>query len=84
MLHDSCDSLVKNAQPFIITGRKWKAKIAVKNAESPLKMKEIIGTMVNGRAGLDLHSQCWWFKEFTINKRKMVLEEIHHLESDYC
>ena len=45
MLRDSCDPLVKNAQPSVITGRKWKAKIAVENAESALRMKEIIGTM---------------------------------------
>ena len=36
--------------------------------------------MANGRVGLNLYSQRWWFKESTINKRKMVSEEIHHLE----
>ena len=40
MLHDSRDSLVKNAQPSVITGRKKKAKIAVGNVESALKMKK--------------------------------------------
>ena len=55
MLSDSCSPLVKNAQPSVITGRKWKAKIAIENAESALKMKEIIGTVANGRAGLGLH-----------------------------
>ena len=44
MLHDSGDPLVKNAQPSMITGRKWKAKIAVENAEPALRMKEIIST----------------------------------------
>ena len=80
MLHDSCDPLVKNAQPSVITGRKWKAKIAVENAELALRMKEIIGTVANGKAGLGLHPQRWWSKESTANRRKMVLEEIHHLE----
>ena len=55
MLSDFCDPLVKNAQPSVITGRKWKAKIAVENAESALWMKEIIGTLANGKAGLGLH-----------------------------
>ena len=40
-------------------------------------MKEIIGTVANGKAGLGLHSQRWWFKESTANRRKMVSEEIH-------
>ena len=57
MLRDSRDPLVKNVQPFVTTGRKWKAKIAVENAESALRMKEIIGTEVNRKAGLSLHPQ---------------------------
>ena len=80
MLRDSRDPLVKNAKLSIITGRKWKAEIAVENAESALKMKEIIGTVANGIAGLRLYSQRWWSKESTANRRKMVSEEIHHLE----
>ena len=80
MLRDSRDPLVKNAQPSVITGRKWKAKIAVENAESALRMKEIIGTVANGKTGLRLHPQRWWSKESTANRRKMESEEIHHLE----
>ena len=80
MLRDSHDLLVKNTQPSIISGRKLKAKIAVENAESALKMKEIIGTVANGRASLGLHLQNLWSKESTITKRKKVSEEIHHLE----
>ena len=79
MLRDSCDSLVKNIQPSVITSQKWKVKIVVENAELAFKMKEIIGTVANGRADLDLHPQCWWSKESTINK-KMVSKEIHRLE----
>ena len=55
MLCDSCNPQVKNAKPSIITGQKWKAKIAVENAELALKMKEIIGMVANGRAGVGLH-----------------------------
>ena len=80
MLCGSCNPLVTNAQPPITTGWKWKAKIAVENADLALKIKEIIGTVANGRAGLGLHSQQWWSKESTIDKRKMVSKEIHHLE----
>ena len=53
------DPKVKNAQPSGTTGRKRKAKIVVENAESPLKMKEIIGTVANRREGLGLHLQRW-------------------------
>ena len=80
MLRDSCDPLVKNTQPSVITDRKWKAKIPVENAESALRMKEIIGTEANGKAGLGLHPLSQWAKESMLNRRKMVSEELHHLE----
>ena len=70
MLRDSRDPLVKNAQASVIIGRKWKAKITVENAESVLRMKEIISTVANGKAGLGLHPQRWWSKEFTTNRRR--------------
>ena len=80
MLSDSHDPLVKNARPSVITGWKWKAKIAVENAESALRMKEITDTVANEKAGLGLHPQHWWSKESMLNRRKMLSEEIQHLE----
>ena len=75
---------MKNTQPFVITGWKRKAKVAVENAELALRMKEIIGTVANRKEGLGLHPQRWWSKESTANRRKMVSEEIHHLEEVRC
>ena len=43
-------------------------------------MKEKNCTVANGRAGLGLHPQRWWSMESTINERKIVSEEIIHLE----
>ena len=62
MLRDSRNLLVKNAQHSVITGWKWKAKIADENAELALRMKGIIGTVANRKAGLGLHPQHWWSK----------------------
>ena len=62
----------------MIAFRKWKANIAVENAESAPRMKEIIGTVANGKVGLGLYTQRWWSKESTSNRRKMVCKEIHH------
>ena len=53
---------------------------AVETAESSLKIKEVIRSVANGRAGFGLHSQKWWSKETTNNKRRMVSEEIDHFE----
>ena len=38
-MRDSRDPLLKTSQPSVITDRKWKAKVAVENAESALRMK---------------------------------------------
>ena len=70
MLRDSHNPLVNNAQPAGINGRKWKAKIAVENAESALGMKEIIGTVAHGKAGLSLHPQRWWSKKIHGKQKK--------------
>ena len=43
-------------------------------------MKEITGTVANGRVGLGFHPQRRWSKEPTTNKREIVSEEIHNLE----
>ena len=43
-------------------------------------MEEIVGTVAKRRVGIGLHPQGWWSNESRINKRKMVSEEIHHLE----
>ena len=43
-------------------------------------MKEVIGSVATGRAGFGLHSQRWWSKETTKNKRRMFSENIHHFE----
>ena len=79
VLRDSSDPLVKNAQPSVITSRKCKAKVAVQNAESALRMIEIIATVAIGKAVQGLHPQRWLSKESTANRRKMVSEEIHPL-----
>ena len=77
MLRDSRDPLVKKAHRFVITGRKWKAKIAVENAA--LKMKEIIGT---GK----WKSRSWPSSTALVvqgihnKQKKNAFEKIHHLK----
>ena len=82
MLRDSRDPLVKNSQPPVVTGRKWSAKDAVEDAESALKLREVVGAVAKGRTGLGRYPQRWWSKESTTDRRKMVSEEIHQLEEN--
>ena len=82
MLRDSRDPLVQKTQPPVVTGRKWSAKDAVEDAESALKLKEVVGAVAKGKSGLGLHPQRWWSKESTTERRKIVSEEIHQLEEN--
>ena len=43
-------------------------------------MKEVIGSVATWRGGFGLHTQKWWSKETTKNKRRMISEEIHDFE----
>ena len=51
-LRDSQDSVVKDTQPEVRSGRKWTASLAVEEAESRLKHKEMVGATQTGRQGL--------------------------------
>ena len=62
-LRDSKDTVIKNTQPDVKTGRKWSADEAVEEAESRLKLKEMVGATQLGRQGL------WW----TINSQVVVI-----------
>ena len=44
--------------------------------------EKIIGSVVNRRARIGLYPQYSWFNESTLNKWKIVLEEIPYLEND--
>ncbi len=48
----SRDAKVSGAGIVVRTGRTWKVAEAVQQAETRLKHKAIIGTVVQGRAGL--------------------------------
>ena len=73
MLYDSRDQLVKNAQPSVITGRKgknccWECRISPQDERN------------NWYCGKRKSSSRPTSTRIHANRRKMVLEEIHHLE----
>ncbi|XP_049336392.1 uncharacterized protein LOC125802421 [Astyanax mexicanus] len=68
---DSKDSKVSAAGIEVRTGRKWKAREAVKLAESRLRQKELVGTEATGRAGLG------YFPKILISQTRG--KERHHL-----
>lgn len=56
----SSDPNVAQASITIRTGRKWKAADAVKEAESRLQHKVLVGRVAQGKAGLGNTEALWY------------------------
>ena len=82
MLRDSPDDIIREVQPEVRTGVKWSAAKAVQEAESSLKIKEVIGATQTGRAGLGSTPHQWFSKEDNKGRRGMVVTELHMLEEE--
>ncbi|XP_015259494.1 PREDICTED: uncharacterized protein LOC107104090 [Cyprinodon variegatus] len=75
MLRDSKDEQVSNATR---TGHKWAADTAVRQAESSLELRDIIGSVCIGRQGLGTSHFTRWRKASVQQKREMVQVEVRH------
>ena len=80
MLRDSKDERVSNAGVITRTGRKWAADIAVRQAESSLELKDIIGNVCTGRQGLGTSHFTQWKTAGAQQRREMVQAEVRHQE----
>lgn len=84
MLRDSPDPKVRENQPALKTGRKWKVHDAIEKAESALKLKEVMGCTQTNRVGLGFEQgrPKWWSKASTKERRDMVIREIRTAEDE--
>ncbi len=58
------------------TGHKWIASDAVEEAESQLKVNEIIGATQSDRLGLGMRENLWWSTLTPPQRRRQVAEEV--------
>ena len=80
-LTQSKDPVVRSVAPTVKTGRKWNPKEAVQLAQAALRHRDIIGQVQHGRGGLGLCvGKPVWNKASVVEKRKMVVEEVHRQE----
>ena len=80
-LTQSKDPVVRGAAPTVKTGRKWKPKEAVQQAQAALRHRDIVGQVQHGRGGLGLCTgNPAWSKASAGEQRKLVVKEIHHQE----
>jgi hypothetical protein len=78
MLKYSNDQSLKEVDPELKTGRKWKASKAVEAAEESAKLKEVMGAVQTNRQGLGYATEkrVWWSKASAKEKRDLVIEEV--------
>ena len=82
MLRDSQDEKINRAGIQVLTGRKWSALKAVEEAESSLRLKDIVGTTTVGRLGLGATVRERWDTAKRLERRKMVLSEVRTHEEE--
>jgi hypothetical protein len=83
MLRDSADEKVREAGVKILTGRKWKAEEAVKDAESRLRHSDIVGTVTEGRLGLGCVTRSQWSKAGQKVRRTLIQSEVRRTEEEH-
>ena len=82
MLETSKDEVVREVQPTLKTGRKWKVLEAVDDARENLRLKEVLGHTQVGRQGLGSSKMQWWSKAQGKERRDMVIQEIRSTEDN--
>ncbi|XP_023646720.2 iron-sulfur cluster transfer protein NUBPL isoform X5 [Paramormyrops kingsleyae] len=78
ILRDSKDKRDSNAGIITRTGRKWVGDTAVRQAESSMELRDIIGNVCTGWQGLGTSRLIQWGKGTVQQRRQMVQVEVRH------
>ena len=81
-LKESNDDMVRRAGIETLTGRKWSASQAVKQAERRLRHKDIVGTTTVGRQGLGTTKTPRWTTANSRERRQLVQGEVRMAEEE--
>ncbi|KAK0150652.1 hypothetical protein N1851_008245 [Merluccius polli] len=73
---ESSDPKVSQAGIVVRTGRKWRAREAVEQAESRLRHSVLVGPVASGRAGLGSVPTTRYDKALGKDRRRLVQEEV--------
>ncbi|XP_060603812.1 uncharacterized protein LOC132756698 [Ruditapes philippinarum] len=74
--------MISGAGIEVRTGRKWSVKQAVDQAESSLKLQDIVGTTNKGREGLGIRFKQRWRDSDKVERRSMVQTELRRAEDE--
>ena len=83
-LHDAQDCIVKDTVPDVRTGQKWDVAEEVKDMDSWLYYKDIVGASQAGRTGLVRKKHTFFNKASSFVKKKLVSDEIRTSQEEIC
>ncbi|KAM9328384.1 mucin-19 [Pholidichthys leucotaenia] len=89
MLRDSKDKVVRGALPDVRTGRKLQASVEFAEAESSLRIQEIVGATQHDQRDLGHGKMIWWSQASDRQQQDLVEAEVQRtkcplLQSDRC
>ena len=76
------DPKIRDAGIKVRTGRKWKAKEAVRGAESRLQHQDIVGTVAQGRLGLGCVTRTSCRTASVEERSRLVQKEMRQQEEE--
>jgi hypothetical protein len=82
LLRYSKDKTVRGTEEKTPKNRKWSPQEAISEAESKLRVSDIMGTVADGRKGLGNYGTVPWTKANTNEKRQMVIAEVRKGEEE--
>ncbi len=82
-LRESAAQAVRNANPKVLTSRKWNAQTEVDQAVSRLQHQEIVGRVQKGRAGLGWgEAPLFWSRANHKERKEMAVAEVTKMEEE--
>ena len=81
-LRESKDETVAKADARISGSRKWSVQKSIEDAESRVRMKDLIGTVRQGRKGLEVTDRARWSETSGKEKTDLVLQEVRAHEEE--
>ena len=82
LLQDSRDHTVHNTFQATTRKKKWSAQAAIQDAESSLRIAEIVGIKAQGRSGLGSFRTAKWTGANTSSRRHQIIEEVKKQEEE--
>ena len=82
MLDENADDTIQQARVLLNQSGRWSVQRTVDETKSRILHKELVGTVRQGRRGLDVSDRKKWSVADTKERRKIIQSEVREIEED--